>query len=94
MEAIILTKDQYVEILEKLETIADSISVRADKSETFVDNQEFLQLMKISKRTAQTWRDEGKISFSQVGNKIYYKLADVEALLQQHYVKSFKPLRK
>jgi len=94
MEAIILTKDQYQEILEKLEAISDSINIRADKSETFVDNQEFLQMMKISKRTAQTWRDEGKISFSQVGNKIYYKLADVEALLQQHYVKSFKPLRK
>ncbi len=94
MEAIILTKDQYQEILERLETIADNISIRADKSETFVDNQEFLQLMKISKRTAQTWRDEGKISFSQVGNKIYYRLADVEMLLQQHYVKSFKPLRK
>jgi hypothetical protein len=46
--------------------------------------------MKISKRTAQTWRDEGKISFSQVGNKIYYKLSDVEVLLNQHYVKSFK----
>ena len=58
--------------------------------ETFLDNQEFLLLMKISKRTAQTWRDEGKISFSQVGNKIYYKLADVEELLEKHYVKSFK----
>jgi hypothetical protein len=46
--------------------------------------------MKISKRTAQTWRDEGKISFSQVGSKIYYKLSDVEKLLQEHYNKSFK----
>jgi hypothetical protein len=45
--------------------------------------------MKISKRTAQTWRDEGKISFSQVGSKIYYKLSDVEKLLQTHYNKSF-----
>jgi len=45
--------------------------------------------MKISKRTAQTWRDEGRISFSQVGNKIYYKLSDVEKLLQEHYNKSF-----
>ena len=52
--------------------------------------REFLLLMKISKRTAQTWRDEGKISFSQVGNKIYYKLSDVEKLLTEHYNKSFK----
>jgi hypothetical protein len=33
--------------------------------------------LKISKRAAQTWRDESKISFSQGGNKIYYKLSDV-----------------
>jgi len=46
--------------------------------------------LKISKRTAQTWRDEGKISFSQVGNKIYYKLSDVEKLMQENYNKAFK----
>jgi predicted site-specific integrase-resolvase len=60
------------------------------KKETFLDNQEFLLLLKISKRTAQTWRDEGKISFSQVGNKIYYKLSDVEKLMQENYNKAFK----
>ena len=57
--------------------------------EIFLDNADFIQLMKISKRTAQTWRDEGKVSFSQVGSKIYYLLSDVEKLLEQHYIKSF-----
>lgn len=94
MEAFILTKDQYVEIMDKLEAIADTVSLRNDKSEIFLDNQEFLLKMKISKRTAQTWRDEGKISFSQVGNKIYYKLADVEELLEKHYVRAFKSDRR
>ena len=91
MEAIILTKDQYTDLLAKIDNINAQLNSKADaKKETFLDNQEFLQLMKISKRTAQTWRDEGKISFSQVGNKIYYKLSDVEKLLQEHYNKSFK----
>jgi 3-methyladenine DNA glycosylase Tag len=90
MEAIILTKDQYSELLAKLETITTQLNKKTDaKKETFLDNQEFLQLMKISKRTAQTWRDEGRISFSQVGNKIYYKLTDVEKLLNEHYNKAF-----
>ena len=90
MEAIILSKDQYTELLAKLEDITHQLATKSEsKNETFLDNQEFLQLMKISKRTAQTWRDEGRISFSQVGNKIYYKLSDVEKLLQQHYNKSF-----
>ena len=91
MDAIIFTKDQFTDLMSKLDTIQSQISIKAvPKKETFLDNQEFLLLMKISKRTAQTWRDEGKISFSQVGNKIYYKLSDVEKLLQEHYNKSFK----
>ena len=91
MEAIIFTKEQFTELITKLDVIQSQLSLKADpKKETFIDNQELLQLMKISKRTAQTWRDEGKISFSQVGSKIYYKLSDVEKLLQEHYNKSFK----
>lgn len=91
MEAIIITKDQFSDLMSKLDTIQSELNSKADpKKETFLDNQEFLLLMKISKRTAQTWRDEGKISFSQVGSKIYYKLSDVEKLLQEHYNKSFK----
>lgn len=91
---MILTKDQYVEIIDKLENISDTISLRNDKSEIYLDNQEFLMKMKISKRTAQTWRDEGKVAFSQVGSKIYYKLSDVEQLLEKHYVPAFKSNRR
>ena len=91
MDAIIFTKDQFTDLMTKLDTIQNQISLKSDaKKETFLDNQEFLLLMKISKRTAQTWRDEGKISFSQVGNKIYYKLSDVEKLMQENYNKAFK----
>ena len=91
MEAIIFTKDQFTDLMSKLDTIQNQISLKKKKKkETFLDNQEFLLLLKISKRTAQTWRDEGKISFSQVGNKIYYKLSDVEKLMQENYNKAFK----
>ena len=91
MEAIIFTKDQFTELMDRLDTIQKQINAKVDpKKETFLDNQEFLLLLKISQRTAQTWRDEGKISFSQVGNKIYYKLSDVEKLMQENYNKAFK----
>ncbi|KUO65655.1 MAG: hypothetical protein APF83_01125 [Lutibacter sp. BRH_c52] len=91
MDAIIFTKDQFSDLMSKLDTIQNQISFKSDpKKETYLDNQEFLTLLKVSKRTAQTWRDEGKISFSQVGSKIYYKLSDVEKLMQEHYNKAFK----
>jgi len=59
--------------------------------EQFVDNDKFVQLMNISKRTSQKWRDEGKIAFSQIGGKIYYRYGDIEAFLKQHYNRAFSP---
>ena len=47
------------------------------------------KMMENASKEAQTWRDEGKISFSQVGNKIYYKLSDVEKTMDEYYNKSF-----
>lgn len=91
MEVVILTKDQFGSLSNSIEEIKRVILKDSKKpTEIYLDNQEFLLLMKISKRTAQTWRDEGKISFSQVGNKIYYKMTDVEELLEKHYNKAFK----
>jgi hypothetical protein len=90
MEAIILSSEQFLEISKQLKEIGSTLEFKSkEPSEKFIDNQEFIMLMKISKRTAQIWRDEGKISFSQIGAKIYYKLSDVETLLNNNYRKAF-----
>lgn len=39
--------------------------------------------MNISPRTLQAYRDTGKISFSRINHKIYYKVSDIEILLKQ-----------
>ena len=61
------------------------IDSKLDPEDIIFDNQEFLQVMNISKRTAQQWRDTGYIGFSQLGNKIYYRLSDIKALLNANY---------
>jgi hypothetical protein len=58
---------------------------KIDPEDVFFDNQEFMSLMNISKRTAQEWRNKNVIKFSQVGNKIYYKLSEVKKLLNDNY---------
>ncbi|WP_336070311.1 helix-turn-helix domain-containing protein [Mesoflavibacter sp. CH_XMU1404-2] len=91
MEAIILSKNQYDELLKKIDEVKTSLDKKQkNPKDIFVDNQEFLQLMNISKRTAQTWRDQGVVSFSQIGSKIYYRMSDVEKLLEKNYRKAFK----
>ena len=90
MEAIILSKEQFDALMSKIDDIHHKInSKNLPKQEVFLDNEEFIKMLKISRRTAQTWRDEGKISFSQVGNKIYYKISDVEKTMDEYYNKSF-----
>ena len=54
--------------------------------QTWYDNQEFLQVMNISKRTAAYWRTAKIIAYSQVGNKIYYRLTDILELLNRYTV--------
>ena len=61
------------------------IDSKLDPEDIIFDNQEFLQVMNISKRTAQQWRDTGYIGYSQLGNKIYYRLSDIKALLNANY---------
>ncbi len=91
MEAVILSKEQYQELLQRMDEIMSVlIKKQKDPKDLFLDNQEFLQLMNISKRTAQHWRDEGIISFSQVGYKIYYRMSDVQKLLDSNYKPSIQ----
>ncbi len=91
MEVITIQSQAFQELVGKLEAINNRLNVKEkEPKEQWLDNQELMQLLKISKRTAQHYRDSGLISFSQVGNKIYYKLSDVEELLKSHYNKAFK----
>jgi hypothetical protein len=53
-----------------------------------LDNSQFMDLMGISVKTAQSWRDNGVVSFSQIGSKIYYKVSDIHVLLEKNYRKS------
>jgi DNA-binding transcriptional MerR regulator len=53
--------------------------------DTWIDNQDVMQTLHISKRTLQTFRDNGTLPFSKIQGKFYYKVADIEKLLQDNY---------
>lgn len=59
---------------------------RKNKDE-WLDNQEVCQLLKVSKRTLQTYRDNGTLAYSQIGYKCYYKKTDIEKLIETSTVK-------
>lgn len=54
-------------------------------SEDWLDNQDVMDLLKVSPRTLQSMRDSRILPHSKVGGKIYYKASAVEDLLNQNY---------
>jgi Helix-turn-helix domain len=56
--------------------------------ETWVDGQEVMQTLHISKRTLQSLRDSGTLPYSRINGKFYYKIADLGNLLESNYAKS------
>lgn len=54
-------------------------------AEDYIDNKEFCKVLRISSRTAQNYRDSGRIGFSQIGSKILYKVVDVRAFIDVNY---------
>jgi hypothetical protein len=81
------TEVLFKEIQEQLKnlTVILKEKQKMNPEDLFCDNQEFMQIMNISKRTAQLWRDTGYIGFSQLGNKIYYRIKDIQDLLNENY---------
>lgn len=51
----------------------------------WLDNQDVCNILGISKRTLQTYRDKGLLPFSRIKNKLFYRPEDVERLLQSSY---------
>ncbi len=56
--------------------------------ETWIDGQEVMHTMHISKRTLQSLRDNGTLPYSRINGKFYYKVAEIENLLESNYSQS------
>ena len=58
-----------------------------DENKRWLKNEDVCRLLNIKKRTLQYYRDSGKLAFSRIGNKCYYKVADVEKLINNSLIK-------
>ena len=91
IESLREVNQKHDELLKKLDNLIAGLSkTRKMPADPFFSNEEFMELMCISVRTAQLWRDEGLIGFSKLSGKIYYKMSDIQKLLDDSYHKSLK----
>ena len=93
MEVITIESKAFHELLSQLDAIKAEVknnTRQTEQTDKWLDNEETASLLKVSKRTLQTYRDQGEISFSQTGSKIYYRSSDIEEFLMKHHHKAFK----
>ena len=88
MQVITIESEAFNQIVKKLDAINEKLNKEkgtSPLSEIWMDNQDVCELLHISKRTLQHYRDTGKIPYSQIGAKIYYKSSDVDVFLNSNY---------
>ena len=92
-----MTNDEWaIGFMEQLDTMLDGIESMNEKSRASFSNERFLTdrevsaRLKVSRRTLQDYRNNGTISYYQLGGKILYKESDIERMLLANYREAFR----
>lgn len=86
MNKTIMTNDEWaVGFMEQLDSMLNGIESMNEKSKASFGNERFLTdkevsaWLKVSRRTLQDYRNNGMVSYYQLGGKILYKESDIES---------------
>ena len=90
MEIISMDERVFNDLARRLETIEQRAErmhrAGADlRLQKWLDNQEVCALLGITKRTLQTYRENGMLPHCRIRHKIFYKTDDVQRLLDSHH---------
>lgn len=86
MEIVAIEKRTFEQMMQRFEDFTKQVYTLCGKNrsnENWLDNRQVCELLKISLRTLQTYRDTGVLPYSQIGRKCYYKAADIEQFINQ-----------
>lgn len=86
MNGTIKTNDEWaVGFMKELDSMLNGIESMNEKSKASFGNERFLTdkevsaWLKVSRRTLQDYRNNGIVSYYQLGGKILYKESDIES---------------
>ena len=85
MEVVSIERSTYEELLTSFNSFVTKMKEMASRGndnrlDNWLDNQDVCQMLNISPRTLQTFRDNGTLAYSQINRKVYYKPEDVESI--------------
>lgn len=88
MGRIFVYPEEIQLLLSKLDSIERSLrKMHPYIEDPILDTEDIMKLLKISRRSLQTWRDTGMIEFSQVNGKFYYRVSAINKMLEMHKIK-------
>lgn len=88
---------ERIEFLEWMKRITDRLDILSDQlkknnknqaaidGEVLLDNQDLLEMLKVSSRTLQRYRTGGKLPYYSISGKLYYKLSDVHQFIRESF---------
>lgn len=56
----------------------------------WLSTEEVMEMLSVSRRTIQNYRDEGKIPYTQNGRKILYPRDGIEEFLRKNMIKAYR----
>lgn len=88
----VVIKDMLSAIDEITSNLEIGVNALASSSsqERYLNNNQVCEMLHISQRTLQDYRDKGRISFYKLEGKILYKLSDIQKLLEDNYYKAWE----
>jgi hypothetical protein len=92
MEVITIESQAFKDLTAKINTIAKFVAALQSKAEeepedSWVDSYEVCTFLKISSRTLQRLRSSRTINYSQIRGKIFYRISEVQRLLNEHIIR-------
>ena len=88
MEVITIESKAYKELIQKIEAISVYVKTLApNQLEGWVDSHDICGFLNISTRTLQRLRSQGIINYSTIRGKTYYKLSEIERMMNDNLIK-------
>lgn len=88
-----MSNEEFEQWMNRLWTKIEALEKRIDQllnrqnvlnGEILLDNQDLCFQLKVSKRSLQRYRSEGKLKYKQIEKKTYYYKSDVEEFLRKY----------
>ena len=87
MNEVLFSPKQYYALLKLLNEINKGVTcirLQSEPGTDYLDNYQLLELLHVTRRTLQRWRKSGRLLYTKIGGKYYYKPDLVLEYLKPH----------